>query len=89
VRDQVAIRLDGGERAEARHPGVPKVTAHGMRGLHGTLAVDSGITSHAVASALGHESFRTTAESYAKRESVAGAQQKRALAVLIGGRLAS
>jgi integrase len=45
--------------------GVPKVAAHGMRGLHGTLAVDSGITSHAVASALGHESFKTTAESYA------------------------
>jgi integrase len=69
--------------------GVPKVTAHGMRGLHGTLAVDSGITSHAVASALGHESFKTTAESYAKREAVAGAQQKRALAVLTGGKLAS
>jgi integrase len=46
---------------------VPKVTAHAMRGLHGTLAVDSGITSHAVAAALGHESFRTTAESYAQR----------------------
>jgi integrase len=69
--------------------GVPKVSAHGMRGLHGTLAVDSGITSHAVASALGHESFKTTAESYAKREAVAGAQQKRALAVLTGGKLAS
>jgi integrase len=69
--------------------GVPKVTAHGMRGLHGTLAVDSGITSHAVASALGHESYETTAESYAKREAVAGAQQKRALAVLTGGKLAS
>jgi hypothetical protein len=66
--------------------GVPKVSAHGMRGLHGTLAVDSGITSHAVASALGHESFKTTAAHYAKREAVAGAQQKRALAVLTGGR---
>ena len=72
-----------------RAAGVPKVSAHGMRSLHGTLAVDSGITSHAVASALGHESFKTTAESYAKREAVAGAQQKRALAVLTGGRLAS
>jgi integrase len=69
--------------------GVPKVTAHGMRGLHGTLAVDSGITSHAVASALGHESFKTTAESYAQREAVAGAQQKRVLGVLSGGNLAS
>jgi hypothetical protein len=31
----------------------------------------------------------TTAESYAKREAVADAQQKRALAVLTGGKLAS
>ena len=69
--------------------GVPEVSAHGMRGLHGTLAVDSGITSHAVASALGHESFKTTAESYAQREAVAGAQQKRVLGVLSGGKLAS
>ena len=69
--------------------GVPKVTAHGMRGLHGTLAVDSGITSHAVAAALGHESFKTTAESYAQREAVAGAQQRRALEVMTGGKRAS
>jgi integrase len=69
--------------------GVPKVSAQGMRGLHGTLAVDSGITAHAVASALGHESFKTTAAQYAKCEAVAGAQQKRALAVLTGGKLAS
>jgi integrase len=69
--------------------GVPKVTAHAMRGLHSTLAVDSGITSHAVAAALGHESFRTTAESYAQRDAVAGAQQKRVLGVLAGGKLAS
>jgi integrase len=79
-------------RAAARRyfgsDGVP-VSAHGMRGLHGTLAVDGGITSHAVASALGHESFKTTAAHYAKREAVAGAQQKRALAVLTGGKLAS
>ena len=69
--------------------GVPKVSAHAMRGLHSTLAVDSGITSHAVAAALGHESFKTTAESYAQRDAVASAQQKRVLGVLKGGRLAS
>jgi integrase len=68
---------------------VPKVTAHAMRGLHGTLAVDSGITSHAVAAALGHESFKTTAESYAQRDAVSSAQQKRVLGVLRGGKLAS
>ncbi len=50
-----------------------------MRGLHSTLAVDSGITSHAVAAALGHGSFKTTAESYAQRDAVAGVQQRRAL----------
>ena len=65
--------------------GVPEVSAHGMRGLHSTLAVDSGITAYAVASALGHESFRTTAASYAKPEAIAGAQQKRMLSVLAGG----
>ncbi len=68
---------------------VPLVTAHAMRGLHGTLAVDSGITSHAVAAALGHESFKTTAESYAQRDAVAGAQQNRVLGVLAGGKIAS
>jgi hypothetical protein len=36
--------------------------AHATRGLRGTLAIDSGITSRAVVAALGHESFRTTAE---------------------------
>jgi integrase len=38
--------------------GVPRVTAHGMRGLHGTLAVETGLSAHAVAAALGHESGR-------------------------------
>ena len=40
--------------------GVPRVTAHGMRGLHGTLAVETGMSAHAVAAALGHESVTTT-----------------------------
>ena len=56
-----------------------------MRGLHGTLAVDSGITSHAVAAALGHESFRTTAESHAQHDAVTSAQQKKVLGVLREG----
>jgi integrase len=68
--------------------GVPKVTAHTMRGLHSTLAVDRGITSHAVAAALGHGSFKTTADSYAQRDA-AGVQQRRALEVMTGGKRAS
>ena len=62
------------------------VTAHGMRGLYATLAIESGIASHAVASALGHESFTTTAESYAKGEALERAKAKKSLKVLSGGR---
>jgi hypothetical protein len=52
-----------------------------MRGFHGTLPVDSPNHSHAVAAALGHESFKTTTQSYALRDGVASAQQKRVLRV--------
>jgi integrase len=40
--------------------GVMKVNAQSMRGLHATLAMERGNTSHSVAAALGHESFSTT-----------------------------
>jgi hypothetical protein len=51
VRDELAC-----SRAQkiCKAAKVLTVSAHGMRGLHGTLAVDSGITSRAVAPALGH-----------------------------------
>jgi integrase len=65
--------------------GVPMVTAHGMRGLHSTLAMEAGVTGHVVAASLGHERVTTTVQSYAKPEAVAGAQQRRALRVLAGG----
>ena len=61
------------------------VTAHGMRGLHSTLAMEAGVTGHVVAASLGHERVTTTVQSYAKPEAVAGAQQRRALRVLAGG----
>ena len=69
--------------------GVPKVTAHGMRGLHSTLAVENGVSAHVVAASLGHESSTTTIQSYVKPEAVSGAQQRRVLTVLEGGRFAS
>ncbi len=65
---------------------VPIVTAHGQRGLHSTLAVEAGVTSHAVAQALGHESFKVTAQSYAKAEAVDAARSHRTWSVLDGGR---
>jgi len=52
--------------------------------LHATLAVDAGITSHAVAAALGHESFTTTARSYAKAEAATAAKQRKTTRVLAG-----
>lgn len=69
--------------------GVPKVTAHGMRGLHSTLAVENGVSAHVVAASLGHASSTTTIQSYVKAEAVSGAQQRRVMTVLEGGRLAS
>lgn len=64
--------------------GVPMVTAHGMRGLHSTLAMEAGVTGHVVAASLGHETVSTTVQSYAKPEAVAAAQQQRTLRVLNG-----
>jgi hypothetical protein len=65
--------------------GVPKVSAHGMRGLHSTLAMEAGVTGAVVAASLGHEKITTTIRSYAKAEAVAAAQQVRTLRVLAGG----
>jgi integrase len=64
---------------------VPIVCAHSMRGLHSTLALARGISPHAVAEALGHESVAPTLQSYAKPEAVQGAKQQRTLQVLHGG----
>ncbi len=69
--------------------GVPVVTAHGNRGLHGTLSIEAGVTPRAVADALGHESFQqTTARSYVQPGALGRAQQQRALTLLQGGKKA-
>ena len=54
-----------------------------------TLALEHGASAHVVASSLGHESFSTTVESYARPEALEGARQKRVMTVLDGGRFAS
>lgn len=68
---------------------VPEVTAHGMRRLHSTLALEHGASAHVVASSLGHESFPTTVAHYAKPEALAEARQRRVMTVLEGGKSAS
>ena len=65
--------------------GVPVVTAHSMRGLHSTLALQAGTSSHVVAASLGHESITTTLQSYADPAAVGQAKQRAALTVLQGG----
>ena len=64
--------------------GVIRVTAHGMRGTHATLATERGVTGHVVAAALGHESAKTTYRSYARAEAVSSSRQASVLRVLDG-----
>ena len=50
---------------------------HSLRGLHATLALEGGATADAVAKALGHSSFATTAQHYASPSSVANSRSSR------------
>jgi integrase len=65
---------------------VPEVTAHGMRGLHSSLALAAGTSSHVVAACLGHESIATTLQSYADPSAVSHGKQQVVLHVLEGGK---
>lgn len=67
-----------------KRAGVPHVCSHSLRGLHATLAVQSGAAAHAVASSLGHGSFEVTQRHYAQASSVANAATARVLSVLEG-----
>ena len=64
------------------------MTAHGMRGLHSTLAVEHGapLTS---SPPLSGTSRATTLQSYVKPEAVAGAKQRRVITMFGGERVAS
>jgi integrase len=61
-----------------------EANAHGMRGLHGMLAVDTGSSAHAVAAALGHQSVTTALQSYAKAGAGTSARQDKVLRLLSG-----
>ncbi len=50
--------------------GIPPVCPHALRGLHSSLALAAGATTHSVAQALGHASFSTTAKHYATPDSI-------------------
>lgn len=61
---------------------VPLICTHSLRGLHATLAVQSGSASHVVAASLGHGSFAMTERHYAKPSAVANAATVRVLSIL-------
>lgn len=65
---------------------VPRVSAHSMRGLHATLAVRAGATSHEVVRALGHESFAVTRGNYIQPGTVEDGERARVPSLVSGER---
>jgi integrase len=78
--------LISGQRVRIRATLEREVTAHGMRGLHSSLALAAGTSSHIVAASLGHESIATTLQSYADPSAVSDGKQQVVLHVLEGGK---
>lgn len=66
-----------------KEAGVPRVTAHGMRGLLSTISLERGLAGKLVADTLGHEDVRTTIDSYAQRGSAEAGARRRGMAKLI------
>ncbi len=65
--------------------GVPRVTAHALRGLLATLTAERGLAGHLIAATLGHEDERTTMTAYAAPGAAAAGANRRGLVLLEGG----
>ena len=70
-----------------KRAGVPRVCTHSLRGLWATLAVGSGVASHAVAESLGHHSFAVTRKHYALPAAITNAGTARVVGLLESPRL--
>ena len=79
-RRRAALRLR--VRGLCEKASVPIVCPHSLRGLWATLAVESGAVTHAVAAALGHNSFEMTKRHYAQASAIDGAKTAAALGAL-------
>jgi integrase len=66
--------------------GVPRVSPHGLRGMHATLAKMAGATSHMVAGSLGHSGPRVTEDHYIAAGPAQAAERERGLTLIRGGR---
>ena len=62
--------------------GVPVVCPHSLRGLWATAGVRSGALSHTVAAALGHGSFKITAQHYVQPGTLDGARTEQLMQML-------
>jgi len=65
-----------------RRAGIPEYCPHSLRGLHSSLALVGGATSHHVAASLGHASFATTAKHYADPSAIDNSRAKRFVAAM-------
>lgn len=65
---------------------LPRVTAHGLRGTHQTLARVAGVSAHAVAASVGHASTSVQEQHYLDVEGVEAARRSQAMRVIRGGR---
>jgi integrase len=72
-----------------REAGIREVCPHSLRGLHSTLALAAGATTHAVAANLGHGSFSVTQRHYADPSTVENARLRQVVATLRTGGLPS
>lgn len=65
-----------------RRAGIREYCPHSLRGLHSSLALVGGATSHQVAASLGHSSFATTAKHYADPSAIENSRSKRLVAAM-------
>ncbi len=73
-------------RRICRNLGLPRITAHGLRGTHASLARGAGVTGHMVSQQLGHASYQVTQDHYLADGIDAEQERKAALRVLEGGK---
>lgn len=71
-------------RRLCKEAGIPRLSAHGLRGFVATAAMQAGAAPDLVARVLGHESSSTTLQSYAVAGSQQAQQRQQGLRVLRG-----
>ena len=65
-----------------RLAGIQEYCPHSLRGLHSSLALVAGATTHHVAASLGHASFATTAKHYASPSAIENSRSQRLISAM-------